>query len=57
MIPDYKSDLGILSNRSSLITSSVGIVDWNGHSGGMSRDIVLFDKSPIDGTTGAPAVY
>ncbi len=57
MILNYKSDLGILGDRSSLITSSVGIVDRNGRGGGMSWDIVLFDKSPIDGTTGAPAVY
>ncbi len=27
-----------------------------GAGGGMSRDIVLFDKGPIDGTAGAPAV-
>ncbi len=57
MIPDYKSDLSVLGNQSSLITSSIGIVNWNGCGGGMSRDIVLFDKGPIDSTTGAPAVY
>ncbi len=57
MIPDYESDLGVLGNQSSLIVSSISIVDWNGCGGGMSWDIVLFDECLVDGATGALAVY
>ncbi len=44
MIPDYELDLGVSGDRSSLIASLVSIVDWDGCSGGMSRDFVFFDE-------------
>ncbi len=47
MVPDFKSDLGVLGNRSSLIMSSISIVDWNGHDGGMSQDLVLLTKARL----------
>ncbi len=44
-------------NQGRWIASSIGIVDWNRCSGGMSRDIVFFDEHSVDSATGAPTVH
>ncbi len=57
MISDLETDLGVFSNCSPLVVSSVGMIDWDWCSGCMSWDVVLLNEYSVDGATGASAVY